>query len=491
MLNTLNRKLSLALLIIVSGVCLAALVISRWGICLYYEELTQKLNQNIAMYVTDAHQLLRDDVGNEQAISMLAQQAMIINPAVEVYLLDPEGRVLQHALNDGELARDQIDISPLRQFISGEGHYPIRANDPRHLNNDKVFSAAEVRDGEKLLGYFYVVLGGRLYDELSEGIAWSYIGKQMLIAMVIIAVAIALIGLLIFQMLSRPLTMLVSDMSRFARRELGTESLQALTGNQPKGEVDRLGAVFQIMSQKIAGQLEQLRATDSLRRELVSNISHDLRTPLATMQGYLETLIIKEESLNSRQRVEYLQSAEKGCHRLSRLITDLFELSKLESGSKKPELEYFLLKELMYDTAQSFQLELKKKGIFLNIKSDEQQAYVHADIGMIQRVFDNLLKNAITHTPENGMISIRLNSSHDGVNVTVEDTGIGINKEDLPRVFNRFYQTSLPLQSKEKSREGLGLGLAIVKRILELHGSEIEVSSRREAGTCFRFTLPA
>ena len=491
MLNTLNRKLSLALLIIVSGVGFTALIISRLGICLYYEELTQKLNQDIAMYVTSAHELIQGDVGSEQAIKLLAQQAMVINPAVEVYLLDTQGKVLQHALNAGELVRKQIDVRPLQDFIRGDELYPIRAEDPRHASSEKIFSAAEIRSGQKLLGYFYVVLGGKLYDELSENLAWSYIGKQMLGYFLIIATAIALIGLFIFRMLSQPLIKLTSDISQFAKTELGEDSLHSLSHDHQKDEVSHLNAVFQIMSRKITEQLEQLRTTDRLRRELVSNVSHDLRTPLATMQGYLETLIIKDQALTGQQRIDYLRSAEKGCHRLSSLISDLFELSKLESGSKKPTLEYFPLVELMYDTAQSFKLELKQKDITLSISSDENKTCVHADIGMIQRVFDNLIKNAITHTPQSGSIRIHMGMSHKGILVTVEDTGRGICKEDLPRVFNRFYQSSLSSQKRIKASEGLGLGLAIVKKILELHGSDIKVTSQIRKGTRFQFTLPA
>ncbi|KEQ16474.1 hypothetical protein GZ78_21700 [Endozoicomonas numazuensis] len=114
------------------------------------------------------------------------------------------------------------------------------------------------------------------------------------------------------------------------------------------------------------------------------------------------------------------------------MISDLFELSKLESGSKKPDFEHFLLAELMYDTVQSFRLTLKERGISLSIECNESQTQVFADIGMIQRVFDNLLKNAITHTPENGSIRIRLRAADKGVNVTVEDTGRGIDEKDLP-----------------------------------------------------------
>ena len=167
--------------------------------------------------------------------------------------------------------------------------------------------------------------------------------------LLIIVACSALVGLLIFRLLSRPLTSLSCDMSAFVGAELGTGTFVSQRDGQSTDEVGRLSAVFQTMAGRIKAQLEQLRTTDRLRRELVSNVSHDLRTPLATMQGYLETLIIKDESLEAKQRLEYMRLAEKSCHRLSRLISDLLELSKLESGSKEPDFEHFLLAELMYE----------------------------------------------------------------------------------------------------------------------------------------------
>ncbi|WP_461537233.1 HAMP domain-containing sensor histidine kinase [Spongorhabdus nitratireducens] len=490
MITTLNRKLSLALLAIVSSVGLAALIIGQLGMKLYYEELTQKLNSSIAMYVTDEYELIKGDVDSNEAIQQLARQAMIINPAVEVYLLSPQGRVMTHSVHDQTLKRQTVDLTPIREFLSGKGNFPLRNYDPRHDNLKKIFSVSEIREGSELKGYLYVVLGGKLYDNLSSQIAWSHISIQTACALAISVISCLLVGLLIVRILIHPLSRLCHDMNNFARSELGTKELMPEQSCKNTDEVSRLAVIYQAMSRKISDQLAQLRTNDRLRRELVSNVSHDLRTPLATIQGYIETLIVKQNSLSREQRLDYLYSAENGCHRLSRLICDLFELSKLDSGSKQPELEHFSLAELVHDTSQGFRLALETRNIALKIECPQSHALVLADIGMIQRVLDNLLRNAISHTPDNGRICVRISETSSGVNLTVENSGSYIAEQDLPHIFNRFYQSSLSAEKADSNPGGTGLGLAIVKRILEVHGSVIEVRSSQRSGTAFAFTLP-
>ena len=487
MINKLNTKLSLALLVILLFVGSVAMIIALRSIQLYYEELTQKINANLAMYVTESWKQIESDPRHVEAFKILAKRAMIINPAVEVYLLDTTGRVVAHALQDGELMREHINLDPIRLLIYGGAEYPIKAADPRHANVDKIFSASEIIFNNRLKGYLYVVVGGKSYDDIGQDIVWSHIGSQMFWSLLTVIAGSTLIGLFIFHRLIQRLNRLTDQMTCFAKSELKSDRLPDsyyFSGD----EVDRIEQVFHGMSERISLQLEQLRSTDKLRRELISNVSHDLRTPLATIQGYIETLLLKDDALNQTDRLTFLRSAEKGCGRLSRLIADLFELSRLESGNATPEPEHFSLAELMFDTAQGFKLPLQGKNISLDIRCPDNNPVIYADIGMIQRVFDNLLRNAIAHTPDNGNIHIHLTETEKGVNVTVSDTGYGISEQDLPNIFDRHYQSSL--KGNDKSSSGSGLGLTIVKRILEIHGSHIEVQSQRYSGTQFRFTLP-
>ena len=217
------------------------------------------------------------------------------------------------------------------------------------------------------------------------------------------------------------------------------------------------------------------------------SIGHDLRTPLSAMQGYIETLIIKSETMSPEERDKYLRIARKHTVRLGTLIGDLFELSKLDSASVTPNLEAFSLPELVQDIAQEFQLESERKDISLSIDTQSDAAYTMGDIGLIQRVLENLVRNAIRFTPAGGAVTISIAERPEVLKVAVSDNGPGIPDADIPRIFDRFYRS---MNGEEARSDSSGLGLAIVKRILDLHGSRITVTSKLDAGTRFEFELP-
>jgi signal transduction histidine kinase len=182
-----------------------------------------------------------------------------------------------------------------------------------------------------------------------------------------------------------------------------------------------------------------------------------------------------------------LRIAQKHTVRLGSLIGDLFELSKLDAGSVTPSLESFSLPELIQDIAQEFQLEAERKDIALQIEVDAAAANTMGDIGLIQRVLENLVRNAIQFVPVGGEVTISIAEHPDSVTVAVSDNGPGIAEEDVPRIFDRFYRA---LDGEEARSDSSGLGLAIVKRILDLHDSRITVTSAINAGTRFEFDLP-
>lgn len=485
-MNNLFAKLSIAMLVIVVLMGTAFFMVDRANSRLYYEELTQSLNAPIAMYVTGQRQLIADGVTDLDSLKELANHAMVINPTAEIYLLDTEGFILGHALPAETVLRDRIDLAPVLSLISGLNNRPVHGDDPRSLDMQKVFSAAEIRSGDQLEGYLYVILGGQTYEALANDIGNSYIGKVSIVVAIVIVFAAALLGLLVFRLLTRRLKRLNREVKRAtdAAFELEPELSTPGTGGD---EIDQLTQSFLAMSSQIREQIEQLKENDRLRRELVANISHDLRTPLSAMQGYLETLIIKGESLSDSERDHYLRIARRHTVRLGILIGDLFELAKLDSASVTPSLEKFSVPELMQDIVQEFQLEAESKEISLTITLDSDAAMTIGDIGLIQRVLENLVRNAIRFTPNGGEITLRIAERPESVAVSVTDSGPGIPENEIPRIFDRFYRSE---QGEEALSESSGLGLAIVKRILDLHDSRITVVSKPDAGTRFEFELP-
>jgi len=266
--------------------------------------------------------------------------------------------------------------------------------------------------------------------------------------------------------------------------------LQSITAmDRPPGdEIDRLTVTFKQLIDRIQTQMEKLKKADSLRRELVTNISHDLRTPLATLQGYIETLFLKDKSLSADDRKHHLEIAIQHCERLSKLVDALFELAKLDSHETKVQYEPFNINELARDVVQKFDLTAKERQITIQIEHNHGLPFANADIAMIERVIENLLDNALDHTAAGGSIRLTFSAQNGDIAACISDTGCGIPEEDLPHIFDRFYRRD----RAQESRAGhSGLGLAIVKRILELHDKSIIVESTAESGTAFTFFLSA
>jgi signal transduction histidine kinase len=485
-MNTLFAKLSLALLIIVGGMGAAFYVVERINTRAYYEELSQHLNAPIAMYVTQQRQLISSGVPDLDSLRELAAHAMVINPTAEIYLLDKEGTILGHSLPPETVVKSRVDLQPVLALIDGNNRFPLRGDDPRSASVQKVFSAWPVTSDNGTEGYLYVVLGGQKYEELASNIGDSYVARASLVAIAAIALFTAIIGLLVFGLLTRRLKRLNREMQRVTEAKFQSEPTLP-RAKKDGDEIDELSNAFIDMSAQINAQIDQLTENDRLRRELVSNISHDLRTPLTAMQGYIETLLIKGEAMTAEDREKYLRIAQKHSMRLSRLIADLFELSKLDAASVTPSVESFSLPELVQDIAQEFQIESERKGIDLQVDVDSTATLTMGDIGLIQRVLENLVRNAIQFAPQGGEVTISIAQKPDSLAVAVSDNGPGIAEEEVPRIFDRFYRTR---DGEEARSDSSGLGLAIVKRILDLHNTRITVASRPNAGTRFEFELP-
>ena len=410
-MHSLFARLSVALLILITVVGGGFFLIDQWSTRQYYEELTQRLNAPIAMYVTDQAALLENDSVNEAELARLAQQAMVINPTAEVYLLDTQGHILDHVLPPDSVQLDKVDMGPVHALIDGTKSMPIRGTDSRNPLRTKVFSAHPIVSDGKLQGYLYVILGGKKYDELAAQIRGSYVGTVSLSAIIALAASAFVAGLLVFGLLTRRLTRLTDAVQSFSDGNFAShanEAISALQSNNRGGdaqdEISRLTAAVNAMAKKIEEQFDGLKETDRLRRELISNVSHDLRTPLASMLGYVDTLLLKNEQLTIDEREHYLGIVRNHTRRLEALIGDLFELSKLEADRVDLSLESFPLAELLQDVCQEFELEADQKNISITMDQSPATILVHADIALVQRVLENLLRNALNFTPGGGSI---------------------------------------------------------------------------------------
>jgi signal transduction histidine kinase len=454
---------------------------------MYQQEVNQKLNSSLAEQIVAEKLLMQGGQVNEEALEEIFHMLMVINPSIEIYLLDTDGNILTFSAPKGSVKRGRIDLDPVKRWLDGDMTIPLLGDDPRNLNRKKVFSAARISDQGGLEGYLYVILGGERYDSTVQKLKGSYI-LQLSAWMISAGLLFALItGLILFALLTGRLKRLAKVMDAFKRGDAATRvDYRIKQGKRSADEIDRLGSTFKEMAQRIENQMEELKRSDESRRELIANVSHDLRTPLATLQGYIETLLMKENQHTEQERRGYLEIAIRHCQRLSKLVSELLELAKLDSSEIRVNFEPFNLPELVQDVVQKFQLRAKEKHLDIITNLKTELPFVNADIALVERVLENLIENAIHFSPANGTITIQLALEED-ILVQISDTGPGIPQEELPHIFKRFYHAD---QSR-KGREGhSGLGLAITKRIIELHQRSINVTSSPGAGTSITFSLP-
>lgn len=238
---------------------------------------------------------------------------------------------------------------------------------------------------------------------------------------------------------------------------------------------------------KLEVVVAELKLLEKVRQDFVANVSHELRTPLANIKGYAETLLSGaiEDKKNAR---DFLQIIYKESDRLSKLIDDLLDLSKIESGKMKMTFSPVELKPIVLRVVDILKKVAIDKSIDINIALPDNLPKLLSDEHRITQAILNLVDNAIKYTPSKGSVKISAYTSDGVIRVAIADTGIGIPKKDLPRIFERFYRVD-----KARSRElgGTGLGLSIVKHIAQAHGGDVYVKSSIGKGSIFSFTIPA
>lgn len=257
----------------------------------------------------------------------------------------------------------------------------------------------------------------------------------------------------------------------------------------PSGPIEfqMLAKQFNEMSRKLDESFNKLRTSESSRRELVENISHDLRTPLASIQSFVEAIqddVIKDDETFQR----YLSTIRLETRKLSGLINDLFQLSRLQSGVELFEPEPCHVDNIILEIIQSHLLQLEDKKIEIKVEMPDSLPRVAIMPAKLKRALSNLLQNAIRYSPEGGLISISVSEfGNHMVKVSVADQGEGIRESEQELIFERLYRTD---KSRNRESGGAGLGLAIAKSIIDLHGGTIRVESVYGKGSCFWFTVP-
>jgi signal transduction histidine kinase len=271
-----------------------------------------------------------------------------------------------------------------------------------------------------------------------------------------------------------------------ASRSLAAGQLSARVPVQGRDEIASLAAAFNQMASQLEAADQKQREVERLRSDLIAWVGHDLQTPLASIRAILEALadgVVDDPA--SVQR--YLQTAQRDVRSLSLLIDDLFQMAQIDAGGLKLDMTPNSLSDLISDTLESFSALAGRQGVTLEGSVSPDVDPVCMDAPRIGRVLNNLVGNAIRHTPAGGRVQLRARRNGPRVEVSVIDSGEGIRPEDIPHIFERFYRGE---KSRSRATGGAGLGLAIARGIIEAHGGEIKLEGNPGGGTRFIFLIP-
>lgn len=453
----------------------------------YGNTMVQQLSANLASQIVAREKLINGQGEiNREGLKGLFDRLMTLNPSVELYLLSTDGRLLADAAPVGHIKRQSVEMKPLHAYLNGQD-FPLYGDDPRSRDLRKVFSVAPIDQGGRTVGYLYIILQGEKLNSLAQQ-AWNHTLWQVIVWTLILVTALGLLaGTLVYLWVTRPVRQLTQLVRTLEQDSIAAiKAIARLAPQREQGnELILLRNTFIELSRQISSQWDQLANSDRQRREFIANISHDLRTPLTSLLGYLETLSLKAGSLTEDEARTWLQIALRQGNKVRHLSQQLFELARLEHGGIKPLREPFSAAELAQDVMQKFELMAETRQITLRLDVPPKLPAVDADVSMIERVFTNLLDNALRHTPAGGEVTLRLWKARGQIEVEVEDNGEGIPESLQARLFVR----PSALTSEQSRQDRGGLGLMIVHRMLQLHHCDIRLIDKTP-GACFRFSLP-
>ncbi len=416
---------------------------------LYYDLFRAQVFEELKTY---AHVVLYTKGDDAEGIEALAEKYIEDgNTEIRITLIDRAGNVLIDSAADvagmeNHSTREEI----AEAFASGSGE-AIR-------NSDTVQRASY---------YVAVKLSDNLVFRVSKDGSSLY-GIMLNVTPFIIVVVLAL--WLLCMGLAKVLTSNILRPIKEIAEDIGNkEALQTYEELRP-------------LMETIQNQHADILESAQMRQEFTANVSHELKTPLASISGYSE--LIEAGMVNETDARRFAAEIHKNANRLLSLINDILELSKLDTLSEEMQIESVGLYDLATACAHMLELNAAKRGITIRVEGEE--AYVHGSKRMLEEVVYNLCDNAIRYNKENGLVTLSVENKADTVVFKVQDTGIGIPKEHQGRVFERFYRVD---KSRSKSTGGTGLGLAIVKHIVAIHGAVIELESEEDRGTCIIVTF--
>lgn len=399
------------------------------------------------------------------------------HPGEDVMLIDPQG----HLLGSNPELR-VVSAETIEEFLTPNPRRRLPLYAYKWNGHPTIFSVAPVRVLNED-GFLFVDLFGGGSEAVSAGVGDRVMFLGGIVVSLLVAAVLSLLGLSVIAIATKRLRASIAVVRRYSEGES-----QARITHTGEDEVAMLGREFNRMADTISANLNALRQNDEERRELIAQISHDLGTPVATAQTSLESLFQVDSPLDPSVKEERVAAALRSVTKVRRLCSDLLELSKMELAAVHPRSEIVNLEEMLTeDILPRVKVLAQDCATKISLAFPEEDIFVLTDIGMLQRILDNLIENAIRYSGGEVRIEVARTSDPDYCQVSINDSGPGIPERELSLLSKQFYRSE---SAREKNPGGSGIGLAAVKRLLQAQGLELTIESETGKGSSFSFHLP-
>jgi signal transduction histidine kinase len=497
----LTVRFRLALTIFITGVCTALGVLVTVAMAFQrfeHETIYERANSFIGRVVDLHPDLLDQHMRDPEAFTGFLRNLLLFEPDSQLYLLDAYGTVLAASGSAQPKPGFKVRLEPVMQAVSTAGDRRraayVMGDDPEHMNVDAVIAARPlrhtvIRPESGSAGYLYLVCQPPGLDAGRVDVVRSSLASSAMSGLFTLIVVMTVCAAWIVITVTRPLRDLSDAVARAQRDGFdGAAIVDAAPRGRPGDEFAQLRTGFNAMLARLRAQWDALRRLDQFRRESVSNLSHDMRSPLTATVACLETLDRRwaGDAARTDDRA-LLEVALRNTRNAAQLVRSLGDLALLDEPEFKLQPMTVDLGEVLDDIVMRFADRAAQQGVRLEQGSAPGAAvFAAVDIELFERAVANLVDNALKHTPAGGRVTLLGDHADDSVRITVSDTGSGIAAHDLEHLFDRLYTGS----GARGEADGKGLGLAIVKRIVELHHGEVSVRSQVGGGTEVVVTLP-
>ncbi len=478
---TIFRRISILFFTLITVLCLLFMTLSYFLTTNFHQASTQLLNKEVAAHIAEFTSPFEKDGLNKAKADSVFKNAMVLSPSAEVYFLDTAGKVIAFHAPKSEIRLWTIPLINIKKLIASKGEIYIKSPDPKDISEPKIFSAAEVKDKSRNLGFIYVILASN--KSVTDMLYLSYISKLLVMAFCVIIVLSFIFSFIYLNQLQRSFNRMIGVLEKFQNGDL-----EARFDIKEDDELVPVTMAFNKMADMLSDNINRLTRSVKERKDFIINISHELKTPLAIARGYTESLSIKKvnHELSKSEQEEYVQIILDKIQQVDIMVNQLFELSKMDSVDFKPTREPFVLSEIVQETVNNFQSKASQKLVILKCTQCLYHVWINADISLMERVVQNLINNAVDNTYEHETIQVSMEVADTELIFKLQYKGSLLPQDLLQWLNNSKEESTLQADFFTTS----GIRFLILKKILQLHGSSLKSYIDNNTGNIFTFGMP-